>query len=230
MSSRVRLRALNLLAQRPWRVSELAEELGESVAATSAHLKVLRAAGMVVEEKRGREHWCRVEAVEIFDLLVAMRRVAEAVLPELREAVRGDADDPHLLRVASLKELAEDVAGDRMALVDLRPTAEFDAGHIPGARSYPAAKLAEADLAPLRRWERLVAYCRGPWCLMAREGVQALNARGLPARRLRAGVVDWLAEGLPLIRGEQGAATEDKQGKEDARPRDRGPSLKETKK
>lgn len=228
-ASRVRLRALNLLAQRPWKVGELAAELGESVASASAHLKVLRSAGMVVEEKRGREHWCRVEAVEVFQLLASLQRAAEALLPELREAALGERDDPFLLRGASLAGLAEDVAGDRVALLDLRPGDEFAAGHIPGARSYPAAGLGEADLSPLRSRDRLVAYCRGPWCLMARRGVEVLNERGLPARRLRAGVVDWIAEGLPLIRGGPAAASDEEHGKEDARPRDSGPTIKESK-
>jgi DNA-binding transcriptional ArsR family regulator len=214
MASPVRLRALNLLAQRPWRVGELAQELGESIAATSAHLKVLRAAGMVVEERRGREVWCRVESDEVFRLLAAAQRTAEAILPELREAAREADDDPYLLRNVSLRELAEDIASGRVTIVDLRPGEEYRAGHLPGARSYPFPALEGADLEPLRPIERLVAYCRGPWCLMAREGVHALNERGLPARRLRAGIVDWRAEGLELIRDEPASA------KAGDRPRD----------
>jgi DNA-binding transcriptional ArsR family regulator len=203
MASPVRLRALNILAQRPWRVGELAQELGESVAATSAHLKVLRAAGMVVEERRGREVWCRVESDHVFRLLAAAQRTAEAVLPELREAIRAE-EDPYELRGVGLRELAEDVARDRVALVDLRPSDEYRAGHLPGAWSYPFPELAGANIEALRSRERLVAYCRGPWCVMAREGVRALNDRGVPAKRLRAGIVDWRAEGLELVRGSSG--------------------------
>jgi len=201
MASPVRLRALNLLAQRPWRVGELAQELGESVAAASAQLKVLRAAGMIVEERRGRETWCRIESHDVFRLLSAAQRAAEAVLPELREIVRAEDDDPFVSRDLDLRKLAEEVAGDRVTLIDLRPSQEYLVAHFPGARSYPFPGLAEADLEALRSQERLVAYCRGPWCLMARKGVQILNDRGLPARRLRLGIVDWRADGIPLITG-----------------------------
>lgn len=200
MASPVRLRALNLLAQGPCRVGDLARELGESVAAASAHLKVLRSAGMVVEEKRGREHWLRVESPEIFSLLAAAQRAAEAVLPELREAARADEDDPFVLRDTNLRELADDVAQDRVALVDLRPRAEYRAGHLPGARSHPYPDFSDEDLRSLQSHDRLIAYCRGRWCQTAREGVVDLNNRGLPARRLLAGVVDWRAEGLELVR------------------------------
>jgi len=208
MASPVRLRALNLLAQRPYRVGDLARELGESVAATSAHLKVLRAAGMVVEEKRGREHWLRVDSPEIFGLLAAAQRAAEAVLPELREAARADDNDPLVFRNTSLRELVEDVARDRVALVDLRPIEEYRAGHLPGARSQPYPNFSDADLESLRSHNRLVAYCRGRWCQMAREGVHSLNDRGLPARRLLAGIVDWRAEGLELVRGDSTLGTD----------------------
>ena len=208
LASPVRLRALNLLAQRRWRVGDLANELGESVAATSAHLKVLRAAGMVAEEKRGREHWRRVESPEIFALLAAVQRAAEAVLPELREAARAEDDDPFVLRNTNLRELADDVAHDRVTLVDLRPTEEYRAGHLPQARSHPFPELSEADLEALRSRDRLVAYCRGRWCRRAREGVNALNDRGLPARRLPAGIVDWRAEGLGLVQESKDPALE----------------------
>ncbi len=207
LASPVRLRALNLLAQRAWRVSELARELGESLAATSAHLKVLRDAAMVVDEKRGREVWCRVESDEVLALLAAAQRAAEVLLPELREAAREADEDPHLLRSFQLGALAEDVAQGRVTLVDLRPGAEYLSGHLPGAQSYPFPELDTADLTPLKRKRNIVAYCRGPWCLMARQGVDALNQRGVAAKRLRAGIVEWRAEGLELERAASPAAT-----------------------
>jgi len=228
MASPVRLRALNLLAQRRWRVGDLAGELGESVAATSAHLKALRAAGMVVEEKRGREVWRRVESAEVFALLAAAERAAEAVLPELREAARAAADDPFVLRNANLRELAEDVAHDRVTLVDLRPTEEYRAGHLPKARSHPFPGFSEADLEALRSRDRLVAYCRGRWCRRAREGVNALNDRGLPARRLPAGIVDWRAEGLELVTEDEDPTWETSGA--GVRPEPNKSSIKETSK
>lgn len=200
LSSPVRLRALNLLSQRPWRVSELAEELAESMASTSAHLKVLRAACMVTVEKSGRDVWCQVASAEVIQLLSAAHRAAEALLPELREAARETAEDPFLLQDLDFETLTAEVARKRITLIDLRPAREFQAGHLPGAQSWPYDTLADAKLDALKDLPGVIGYCRGPWCLKARLGVEALNQRGIPAKRLRAGVVEWQAAGLPLIR------------------------------
>ncbi len=203
ISSPVRLRSLNLLAQRPWRVSELADELGESMAATSAHLKVLRAACMVSVEKSGRDLWCRVASREVILLLFAAHRAAEALLPELREAGRIAEEDPYLLRERNLESLTAGVARKKATLIDLRPAREFQAGHLPGAQSWPYDTLAGADLGALKDQPEIIGYCRGPWCLKARLGVETLNQRGIPAKRLGAGVVEWQAAGLPLTRDPQ---------------------------
>lgn len=205
MSSPVRLRALNLLSQRPWRVSELAEELGESMATTSAHLKVLRAACMVSVEKSGRDVWCRVDSREVIQLLFSAHRAAEALLPELREAARIADRDDFLLDEVDFSALTADVARGDATLIDLRPTPEFQAGHLPGAQSWPYDTLAEAELEALKDKPGVIGYCRGPWCLKARLGVEALNKRGIPAKRLRAGVVEWQAAGLSLIHDPQTA-------------------------
>lgn len=203
ISSPVRLRALNLLSQRPWRVSELAEELGESMAATSAHLKVLRAACMVSVEKSGRDVWCQVASGEVIQLLSAAHRAAEALLPELREAARETEKDPFLLQNLDFETLSAEVARKRATLIDLRPAREFQAGHLPGAQSWPYDTLAKAKLDALKNLPGIIGYCRGPWCLKAKLGVETLNKRGIPAKRLRAGVVEWQAAGLSLIRDPQ---------------------------
>ncbi len=200
ISSPVRLRALNLLSQRPWRVSELAEELGESMAATSAHLKVLRGACMVSVEKAGRDVWCQVASEEVIQLLSAAHRAAEALLPELREAAREAEEDPFLLQKLDFETLNSEVARKRATLIDLRPAREYQAGHLPGAQSWPYDTLAEAKLDALKNKAAVIGYCRGPWCLKARLGVETLNKRGIPAKRLRGGVVEWQAAGLPLAR------------------------------
>ena len=202
ISSPVRLRALNLLAQRSWTVSELAQELGETLAATSAHLKVLRAACLITEEKLGRELWCKVESEEVLRLLVAAQQAAEALLPDLRELIQQAQNDPYLLPRFSLHDLKDDLAAGRITLIDLRPESEFKAGHLPTARSLPYPTLEQADLKSLRRAKNIVAYCRGPWCAMARAGVAALNERNVPAKRLFAGIAEWRVEGLPLERTE----------------------------
>lgn len=201
ISSPVRLRALNLLSQRPWRVSELAEELGESMASTSAHLKVLRAACLVSVEKSGRDVWCRVASGEVIQLLSAAHRAAEALLPELREAARIAEEDPFLLAHVDLETLTAEVARGEATLIDLRPASEYQSGHLPGAQSWPYDSLADARLDALKDRPGVIGYCRGPWCVKARLGVEALNQRGIPAKRLRAGVVEWQAAGLSLTRG-----------------------------
>lgn len=206
ISSRVRLRALNLLSQRPWRVSELAEELGESIAATSAHLKVLRAACMVSVEKSGRDVWCQVSSAEVIQLLAAAHRAAEALIPELREAAREAQDDPFLLSHVDFESLAAQVARGEATLIDLRPALEFQSGHLPGAQSWPYDTLAGTKLKALKGLPGVIGYCRGPWCRKARLGVETLNQRGIPTKRLRAGVVEWQAAGLPLARETKSSA------------------------
>ncbi len=200
LSSPVRLRALNLLAQRPWTVGALARELGESSAATSAHLKVLRTACLVRHEKRGRQAWCRVSGPEVLDVLVAAHRAAEALLPEMQAVVREASEDPARLDAVDPRSLAEDAAAGRAVLLDLRPAEEHAAGHLPGARSLPAAEIDELPPEDLPRTGRVLAYCRGPWCVMAREGVARLRDRGVDARMLPLGVVEWQAAGLELER------------------------------
>lgn len=198
MASPVRLHMLNLLAQRAWSVGELAAEIGESMAATSAHLKPLRAAGIVEVQKRGRVVFCQVTADEVVTLLQVAGSAAEALMPELREAARLADEDPYLLQICDFSQLSREVIRGDVLLLDLRPEDEFLAGHLPGAVSCPFRELEEDDLQDLREAPPVVGYCRGPWCRMARQGVNLLNQRGIPTRRLRAGVVEWRAAGLPL--------------------------------
>ncbi len=136
-------------------------------------------------------------------MLSAAHRAAEALLPELREAARIAEEDPFLLPPVDFESLTADVARGAATLIDLRPAAEFQSGHLPGAHSWPYDTLAGTKLDALKDLPGVIGYCRGPWCLKARLGVEALNQRGIPAKRLRAGVVEWQAAGLPLIREPQ---------------------------
>ena len=198
LSSPVRLRALTLLAQRSWAVSQLASELGESLASTSAHLKVLRSSCLVVDEKVGRQVWCRVASDEVLDLMVAVRKTAEALLPELTKFVQQAKQDPHALQGLTLAELEREVKAGRAVLLDLRPAEEYRAGHLPRAHSLPVSKIASAALDAWEPAEMIVAYCRGPWCTLASLGVQALRDRGISVQQLYAGVVEWQTSGLSL--------------------------------
>jgi DNA-binding transcriptional ArsR family regulator/rhodanese-related sulfurtransferase len=202
MASPIRLRALNLLAQRPQTVGELAEKLGQSKASTSAHLKVLRGACLVVDEHQGRKVWCRLASDDVARLLVSMRGVAETLLPEMQEVVRQAEADPDALESISLRKLASEVKAGRVRLIDLRPGDEYEAGHLPNAESLPFEQIKPADLRRLATESAsesaTIAYCRGPWCVMARKGVERLRKAGVNVKRLPAGVAEWRAAGLRL--------------------------------
>ena len=198
LASPIRLRALNLLAQRGWPVGELAAELEESVASTSAHLRTLREACLVIHERVGRRVLYRISGIEAIVLLSAVNHAASKLLPEMREVVREALRDPTRLEAVDLGDLAEDVAAGRVRLIDLRPREEFAAGRIPGAHSLSFKELDTADLDELPRDGSIIVYCRGPWCVMAQKGVAFLNERGVPARLLPLGVVDWQAQGMVL--------------------------------
>lgn len=198
LSNPARLRALNLMAQRPWRVSELAQELGEGISATSAHLKVLRAAHLVEVKKSGRDVWCRVAGADVIQLLSAIHRAADSLLPEVREMKMAENDDAFLLRDFDLKKISADAKNGQTILVDLRPADEFAAGHLPGSQSWPYHSLSKSKLKALKNNLPVITYCRGPWCQKARLGVETFNKFGISAKRLPVGVVDWQAAGFSL--------------------------------
>lgn len=199
LASPQRLRALNLLAQSPRTVGDLAVELGESKASTSAHLKVLRSACLVKDERRGRQVWCRLASETVAGLLVTIREAAETLMPELREVIRDAIEDPHALESMNFEQLWREVTAGRVVLIDLRPREEYAAGHLPGAQSLPFEELDEADVECLAEGPpKIVAYCRGPWCLKARQGVARLRELGVDAQRLNAGVAEWRAKGMSL--------------------------------
>lgn len=198
MGNPARITILSFLAQGFWSVGQLADEIGESIAGTSAHLKVLRNAHLIEVEKKGREVWCRVKSAEVIAAIASVQSAARAVLPEFREMDKAAEQDPFLLEGADLKDIAKQVKAGRVTLVDLRPEQEFLAGHLPKAISKPFSLLSKADLSDLKGRGKVVGYCRGPWCKKAFEGVGMLNKRGIPSLRLKAGVIEWQAAGLPL--------------------------------
>jgi rhodanese-related sulfurtransferase/predicted transcriptional regulator len=200
VSSPARLEILDLLAQGEKTVETLALQAGLSVKNASAHLRELRSAGLVEARREGRYVHYRLadESVSVF--LVGLRAVAEARLAELREVARKhfgrrDADvSPH-----DRRRLLERVRAGEVTVLDVRPAAEYAAGHIPGARSVPLEEL-ERALASIPKDQEVVAYCRGPYCVMALEAVALLEASGYRATRLDHGVAEWRAEGLPIER------------------------------
>jgi rhodanese-related sulfurtransferase/DNA-binding transcriptional ArsR family regulator len=207
LASAQRLRILTLLAQSTKTVEELGAELDESLANTSAHLKVLRGACLVERRKEGRFAHYELASPSVEGLLLVLDAVARERLPELREVVREFNDDPSELIELPPDELLAGVKGGRLSLIDVRPESEFAAGHLPGARSCPLDILRQ-KLPKLRG--TVVVYCRGPYCLGAKEAVALLRKAGLRAKRLALGVMEWRELGQEIVtetkEAHQGAA------------------------
>lgn len=198
MGNPQRLRMLSLLSHGPKTVERLAEAIGQSLAATSAHLKVLRAAGLVTAEKRGRYVHCRLAGDGVAALWVALRDLGERLRPEVREAVSRLGGEGDVLCPLDEEAVWEEVRHGRGVLVDLRPDDEFEAGHLPEARHLPFAEI-DARAQELPTGRDLLVYCRGPFCLNAIEGVRRLRTLDYPAQRLRFSVPEWRAAGLPVV-------------------------------
>lgn len=199
MASPKRLELIDLLAQGERTVDELARETAMSVANTSQHLQTLKAAQLVSVRRDGLYAYYRLASPDVFALWQAVRRVGEAQLAELDRIVETYLSDRGALEGLSVHQLQARLEQDEVVLLDVRPQTEYQAGHIPGARSIPISELAER-LGSLPKGQEFVAYCRGPYCVFADEAVALLRKHGLQATRLREGFPDWQAEGLPVER------------------------------
>lgn len=195
----VRLRILNFLAQREQSVEELAAQLDQSVANTSAHLKVLRQVHLVSSRRDGRHVLYSVAGVEALRLFLALRDLGRSLLPELRHEAQRLVDEEALfvegLDASALLSL---LSQRSLTLLDLRPEEEFHAGHIPGARSLPMDHITPETAASLPHDLPVFAYCRGPYCIGAIRGVERLREAGLDARFVPFGMAEWRVEGLPV--------------------------------
>jgi len=196
-----RLELLDLLSQGPRTVESLARETGQTVANTSQHLQVLKRARLVQAEKRGLYVTYRVSDDRVTRFYRELRLLAESRVAEIERATRDFLESRGQLEAVDQEALFDRVARGAVRLIDVRPAEEFRTGHIPGALSFPLAEL-ERRLAELPRREEIVAYCRGPYCVMAVEAVARLRARGYRAVRLEAGVPDWRARGGAVATGE----------------------------
>jgi rhodanese-related sulfurtransferase len=193
-SSSTRLELLDLLAQAPRTVDELARASGQSNANTSQHLQALHAAGMVSRHREGTSVRYSIAGDEALALWLAIRNASVAQLGEVERAARdylgGDVE------TIGRDELVARLSRGDVVLVDVRPREEFDAGHIEGAQSIPIDEL-EQRLAELPGDRELVAYCRGPFCAYAHEAVRQLRSAGRDAKRLDVGWPEWRLAGLP---------------------------------
>jgi rhodanese-related sulfurtransferase/DNA-binding transcriptional ArsR family regulator len=194
VSSPTRLELLDLLCQGPRTVEALANESTLSLANTSQHLQVLRAARLVECEKRGLHVEYRLADAEVSRFFHALRGLAESRLAEIEQVARLYLEERGALEPIRGDELLRRVRAGEVTVLDVRPAEEYRAGHIPGALSVPVSEL-RARLRELPKNREIVAYCRGPYCAMAIEAVELLRKKGFRAQRMEEGVVDWRARG-----------------------------------
>ena len=200
VGSAPRLALLDLLAQGPRTVEALAKEAGLTLANASQHLKVLRQARLVETERRGVFVTYRVAEDAVADFLGALRRLGEHRLAEVQQIARAFVEKRGAFEAVDKRRLIERVRAGEVTLLDVRPVEEYRAAHIAGAVSLPLRDL-ESHLAGLPKDREVVAYCRGPYCVLAPEAVAWLRARGFRAVALGDGVAEWRAQGLPVADG-----------------------------
>ena len=192
-----RAEIVDVLAQGERSVEEIAGEISQSTANTSQHLRVLARSGLVRSRREGTRIFYRLASDRVADLWAAVRDVAVRHVAEvsvLADEYLGERDGVEQLSAAELEQRLE--RGD-VVVLDVRPEAEYRAGHIAGARSAPLPEL-DAVAAGLPRRAEIVAYCRGPYCVYADDAVRLLQQRGLKARRLDVGYPEWRRAGLPI--------------------------------
>ena len=197
LASPKRLELVELLAQGEKSVEAVARAAGIDVKLASAHLRVLRAAQLVDVRRDGKSRLYRLSGTDVSALWVALRALAAAHLAELQLAMQQLLAAPQQLTAESASSLLDKVRHGDVVLLDVRPRSEFRAAHLPGARSMPLDEL-EARLRELPRDKAIVAYCRGPFCLMSDAAVELLARHGVRASKRVDGVAEWRAAGLPL--------------------------------
>ncbi len=202
ISNPSRLELLDLLCQGPRTVEALANEAGLGLANTSQHLKALREARLVEAEKAGLFVTYRLADEQVCQFFHSLRSLAEARLADIREITRNFLERRQGLQAVDREQLLAKVRDGAVTVLDVRPPEEFRAGHLPGALSIPLKEL-ERRLGELPHDREIVAYCRGPYCVLAVEAVDMLTARGFMAFRLEDGVRDWQARGFAVAVGEE---------------------------
>ncbi|ANB02073.1 metalloregulator ArsR/SmtB family transcription factor [Ectothiorhodospira sp. BSL-9] len=197
LSSPKRLEILDLLAQGEKSVDRLAEEAGIDIKLASAHLRVLKEGRLVMPRRQGRFIFYRLSGQDVASLNVMVRSVAEQHLLELRATLEQMSGAMATLDSRNRTDLLAQARQGEVVVIDVRPPEEFEAAHLPFARSLPLAEI-EARLAELPLDREIVAYCRGPFCVLSDEAVALLRRLGYRAHKLSDGVSEWQAAGLPL--------------------------------
>jgi rhodanese-related sulfurtransferase/predicted transcriptional regulator len=197
LSSPRRLEIVDLLAQGERTVEEIATQTTMSVASASQHLQALKAARMVEARREGLYMYYRLADEDVFRTWQAVRAFAESRLSEVDGVVEAYLENREALEAVDATELMERLSDESVIVLDVRPEEEYRAGHIPGALSVPVQTL-EAALQIFPKDREIVAYCRGPYCVFSDEAVARLRSRGYRAYRLRQGLPDWRAAGMPV--------------------------------
>jgi len=197
LSNGNRLELLEFLAQAERSVDELAKVSGLSVANTSQHLQQLRHVGLVSSSKQGLKVYYRISGDDVVELLNTLRQVGSRHLADVNQLV-----DTYLTVKDELEPIPRDVLMERVKLglvtvIDVRPVEEFAAGHVPGAINIPPAEL-EQRLQELDPHQEVVAYCRGPHCILSFDAVEKLRQQGVTANRLEDGFPEWKSAGFPV--------------------------------
>jgi ArsR family transcriptional regulator len=192
-----RLEILEHLAQSERSVEVLADKVGLSIANASQHLRVMRRAGLLASRRDGKRMIYRLSDSSPLEAVAAIRRVGERNLAEVRQVISGYFRERDALEPVTRGELKRRVRGGLVIVLDVRPADEYAAGHIPEAINIPLRELARR-LREIPKSHEVVAYCRGPYCVLAFEAVAKLRKCGFTARRLEDGYPEWKAAGLPV--------------------------------
>ncbi|MGD8642629.1 MAG: metalloregulator ArsR/SmtB family transcription factor [Gammaproteobacteria bacterium] len=197
LSNGNRLEILEFLAQGERSVDELAKIAGLTVGNVSQHLQQLRQAGLVESRKQGLKVYYRLSGDDVIDLLTALRTVAERHVADVDRLINTYLTVKDDLEPIPRKELLKRVRNGLVTVIDVRPCEEYAAGHVAGAINIPLDKL-KTRLKELKAGKEIVAYCRGPHCVLAFDAVEQLRKRGVKARRLEDGYPEWKLAGLPI--------------------------------
>ncbi len=200
MSTGRRVEIIDLLAQGERSVDAIATEIGQSLANTSHHLRSLAQAGLVCSRREGTYIYYRLASTEVEELWSALRKTAEAQRSDLPQLITAYVGPPDESSVVEQVELLNHLQHGSVTVLDVRPEAEYRAGHIPGALSLPYREFKE-DLRDLPADGEIIAYCRGPYCVFAPDVVRFLRNKGIKANRLRDGFPEWRRAGLPVALG-----------------------------
>jgi rhodanese-related sulfurtransferase/DNA-binding transcriptional ArsR family regulator len=200
VSSPKRLEILDLLSQGPRTVEVLAKGTGQSIANTSQHLQLLLSARLVEKDKKGLYAYYRLADEAVGDFYRSLRKLAEIRLAEIEQFTRNFLNQNGLEEQADNDDLVEKIRSGEAIVLDLRSPDEYQKDHIPGAVSVPSREL-EERLKDLPRDKDLIAYCRGPYCVVGIKAVSKLRAKGFKAYRLPLGVAEWKAKGMETTSG-----------------------------